>query len=164
MVEDVNFCWTVCVGTRANDNRFQAYLVEGITWWNPNRAADAERTDNKRLCTYSGELQYGVDHLVWSVLGSPVLGFQCPPKYTGERFFNLLCCIFSCCCLCLIGDLHRICILYRKLKKSLHLNKQFPCLALTGLFSFSSFLISYIMHFISSYSDQNGMSWLYISV
>ena len=94
-----------------------------------------------------------MDHLVWSVLGSPILGFQCPLKYTGERFFNLLCCIFSCCCLCLIGDLHRICTLYRKLKKSLHLNKQFPCLALTGLFSFSSFLISVSV----SVSAQDGI-------
>ena len=77
----------------------------------------------------------------WSggCLAVPSLGFQCPLQYTGERFFNVLCCIFSCCCLYLIGDLHRICTLYRKLEKSLHLNKQFPCLALTGLFSFSFF-------------------------
>ena len=87
-----------------------------------------------------------MDHLVWSVLGSPILGFQCPPKYTGERFFNLLCCIFSCCCLCLIGDLHRICTLYRKLKKSLQLNKQFPCLALTGLLFFFFNLIYHAFH------------------
>ena len=87
----------------------------------------------------------------WSgvcLLGSPILGFQCPPKYTGERFFNLLCCIFSCCCLCLIGDLHRICTLYRKLKKSLHLKKtiSMPCSDRTVFLFFFFNLIYHAFH------------------
>ncbi|CAL8266768.1 unnamed protein product [Boreogadus saida] len=66
-------------GESANPWHFQAFLLEGLTRWNEDRAASAAQEGRPLLRTYSGPLQHSLDQLSQRVLGSSLVR-----EYTGE--------------------------------------------------------------------------------
>ena len=74
-------------GTSASDMHFQAYLLEGISRWNADRAAAAVTScTSSESKTYSGLLCQSVNELSESVLGRKLKpNFHQIGKYTGMR-------------------------------------------------------------------------------
>ncbi len=66
---------------------FQAYLLEGLSRWNADRASNAVSTDlSSESKTYSGVLCQSVNELSESVIGRKVKPhFQKIGKYTGNK-------------------------------------------------------------------------------
>ncbi|XP_059907891.1 uncharacterized protein LOC132457639 [Gadus macrocephalus] len=72
-------------GESANPWHFQAFLLEGLTRWNEDRAASAAQEGRPLLRTYSGPLQHSLDQLSQRVLGSSLVRDDTKPReYTGE--------------------------------------------------------------------------------
>ncbi|XP_051250176.1 uncharacterized protein LOC127359896 [Dicentrarchus labrax] len=72
-------------GESANPWHFQAFLLEGLTRWNEDRAASAAQEGRPLLRSYSGPLQHSLDQLSQRVLGTSVVkDYTKPREYTGE--------------------------------------------------------------------------------
>lgn len=86
-MKDLCFCIWLLVGTSASDMHFQAYLLQGLSRWNADRAAAAVTSSpSPESKTYSGLLCESVNKLSESVLGRKLKpSFQQIGKYTGKR-------------------------------------------------------------------------------
>ncbi|XP_068221711.1 uncharacterized protein [Palaemon carinicauda] len=76
-------------GTTASGMHFQAYLLEGLSRWNEDRANAAVEMDVSPYSTsrelYSGPLKAATNDLSHSVFGKPIHPSYCAPRqYTGE--------------------------------------------------------------------------------
>ncbi|KAJ8007961.1 hypothetical protein DPEC_G00099780 [Dallia pectoralis] len=73
-------------GTSASAEHFQAYLLEGLTRWNEDRAEAAALGDRQQsLHSYDGVAQYAINKLSQELMGcSLVTDYTKPAKYTGE--------------------------------------------------------------------------------
>ncbi|KAJ7985054.1 hypothetical protein DPEC_G00361160 [Dallia pectoralis] len=73
-------------GTSASAEHFQAYLLEGLTRWNEDRAEAAALGDRQQsLHSYDGVAQYAINKLSQQLMGcSLVTDYTKPAKYTGE--------------------------------------------------------------------------------
>lgn len=82
-------------GNSANDRLFQAYLLEGISRWNEDRAMTASTAcanptiQPKAPSSYSGKLKEAINTLSRKVLNGAELvpGYVAPMKYTGNDSF-----------------------------------------------------------------------------
>lgn len=73
-------------GESANPWHFQAFLLEGLTWWNADRAASVAQEGQPLLRSYNGPLQHSLDQLSQRVLGmSVVKDYTKPREYTGKN-------------------------------------------------------------------------------
>ena len=74
-------------GSCANAVNFQAYLLDGITRWNAERASQALQSSSISLRTFDTSLKHRVNVLSQSLHGSTIFPLYRPPhKYTGEFF------------------------------------------------------------------------------
>lgn len=76
------------LGTAANAVTFQAYLLDGITTWNAERAASAvpEQKSPNTLYTFDMSLKHHLNRLHMSLRSEPfLLNFTLPGVFTGER-------------------------------------------------------------------------------
>ena len=89
------FCVWLFAGTSASDMHFQAYLLEGLSRWNADRAAAAVTSSTSpESKTYSDLLCQSVNKLSESVLGRNLKpSFQQIGKYTGQRIFYRYCAV-----------------------------------------------------------------------
>ncbi|XP_029545709.1 uncharacterized protein LOC115147586 [Salmo trutta] len=72
-------------GTSACAEHFQAYLFEGLVWWNEDRAEAGGGGQKQTLHCYDGVAQYAINELSQKLLGcSLVKDHTRPAKYTGE--------------------------------------------------------------------------------
>ncbi|KAJ7983775.1 hypothetical protein DPEC_G00371510 [Dallia pectoralis] len=73
-------------GTSASAAHFQAYLLEGLTRWNEDRAEAAALGDRQQsLHSYDGAAQDAINKLSQELMGcSLVTDYTKPAKYTGE--------------------------------------------------------------------------------
>ncbi|XP_039599300.1 uncharacterized protein LOC120522416 [Polypterus senegalus] len=72
-------------GTSASAAHFQAYLLEGLTRWNEDRAAQAVEGADRDMVCYSGQLQHSTNELSEIVYHRKlVVDYTRPAKYTGE--------------------------------------------------------------------------------
>ncbi|KAK3097145.1 hypothetical protein FSP39_006793 [Pinctada imbricata] len=76
-------------GTLASATNFQAYLLDGLSRWNSDRAAVATSTSMSqtplKVQTYSGLLRYTANQLSREVLEKEICpGYLRPNQYTGE--------------------------------------------------------------------------------
>ncbi|KAK7157004.1 hypothetical protein R3I94_006915 [Phoxinus phoxinus] len=72
-------------GESANPWHFQAFLLEGLTRWNADRAASAAQEGRPLLRSYNGPLLHSLDQLSQRVLGTSVVkDYTQPREYTGE--------------------------------------------------------------------------------
>ncbi|XP_056127239.1 uncharacterized protein LOC130104727 [Rhinichthys klamathensis goyatoka] len=72
-------------GESANPWHFQAFLLEGLTRWNADRAASVAQEGRQLLRSYNGPLQHSLDQLSQRVLGTSVVkDYTKPREYTGE--------------------------------------------------------------------------------
>ena len=88
LIKDFCFCIWLLAGTSASDMHFQAYLLEGLSRWNADRAAAAVTfsSPSPGCKTYSGLLCQSVNKLSESVLGRKLKpSYQQIAKYTGKR-------------------------------------------------------------------------------
>ena len=73
------------LGTSANTTHFQAYLLEGLSRWNEDRAAQAVDSSAPEFRCYDQELTYAVNRLSEQVYGKEDdTSFQLPGKFTGN--------------------------------------------------------------------------------
>ena len=77
------------LGTAANAPNFQAYLLEGLTRWNDDRASAAHKktqSDTSSLHCYNSQLVSSVNKLSKAIFNKePVPDFRPPGKYTGMK-------------------------------------------------------------------------------
>ena len=74
-------------GTSANAVNLQAYLLEGITRWNMERARAATKGERSTLRTFDSHLKYKIDALNQAIHSERTSPDYCPPlEYTGELF------------------------------------------------------------------------------
>jgi hypothetical protein len=82
-------------GTQANDQHFQAFLLDGLTRWNKDRAEAAVEGPAADFRTFSNTLRHGTNLLAEAVLGKPPFPILIlPEQYTGLFSFvalNLFC-------------------------------------------------------------------------
>ena len=72
-------------GTTASDVTFQAYLLEGMVWWNQDRELQAIDGQPPAERTYNSALKHEVNRLTKLVYGEPLLpNYQVPRGYTGR--------------------------------------------------------------------------------
>ena len=74
-------------GTSASAVNFQAYLLDGITRWNSDRAQAAVDSPRSLLRTFDTKMQDRLNALSEAVYGESVFpDFRPPARYTGELF------------------------------------------------------------------------------
>ncbi|KAK2874526.1 hypothetical protein Q8A67_021679 [Cirrhinus molitorella] len=70
-------------GTLASDTFFQAYLLDGLAWWNEDRAV-AATTDEQQPHSYNHLLRHAANTLAEEIWGTKIIPYVGPRKYTGE--------------------------------------------------------------------------------
>ena len=70
-------------GTTSSDAHFQAYLMDGLSRWNEDRARQSAGS-TAPPDGYSGLLRHCVNDLSQDVLQTRLLEYECPWKYTGK--------------------------------------------------------------------------------
>lgn len=83
----------VSSGWRCNALHTQMYMLEGVSRWNLNRAAQAlSMAETSRTKIYDIRLMSNLDALSNKVLGRPIIPEFIPPgKPTGKKI-NVCCC------------------------------------------------------------------------
>ena len=75
-------------GTQANASNFQAYLVEGLTRWNEDRASAHQKktqSDTAHLHCYNSQLVNSVNKMSKAIFNKePLPDVRAPGKYTGN--------------------------------------------------------------------------------
>lgn len=75
----------VFLGTAANSVAFQAFLLDGVTRWNADRAVGAVQDPDNTLYTFDKFLQHQLNSLTMSIRNEEFSPHFTPPgKYTGE--------------------------------------------------------------------------------
>ncbi|XP_028297501.1 uncharacterized protein LOC114459443 [Gouania willdenowi] len=69
-------------GTLASDVFFQAYLLDGLSRWNEDRAVAASK--DEQSCSYNHLLRHAANTLAEEVLGEKIIPYVGPRQYTGE--------------------------------------------------------------------------------
>ncbi|XP_053389918.1 uncharacterized protein LOC128552873, partial [Mercenaria mercenaria] len=69
-------------GTLANDTVFQAYLVDGLSRWNQDRASVLTSANEPQ--TYSGLLRFTANKMTQEIFQKHISAYTPPRKYTGE--------------------------------------------------------------------------------